>query len=143
MPEYTGPVGTAVEITRVRTQVDPSSKGWGPSRKPDEWKIVVLLSDTPNKAWSRAWEETTGSLGDSELGVAEWQYKPTEQQIEIWAAEDAIETLVRQLDAALDRTNTRCAEVIEEGDRWRAAQNERIGDERAEAARLQETLDSL
>jgi hypothetical protein len=137
-------MATAVEITRVGAQVDPTSKGWGPSGNPEEWKVVVLLSDTPNRMWHRAWETTWPEvLRGSELDAAEWEYKPNDQRIEIWTTEELADKLIRQLDGALDETNTRCREMVDNANESRIAQAGRADEERAEATRLQEKLDSI
>jgi hypothetical protein len=141
-----GKVAKAVEIKRAPggTNVDPASKGWGPNQSPDEWRIVVRLTDTPNKTWSRAWEEVTSSLRrGSELDATHWTFKPNEQEIELWATEDVAEPILRQLDEVLARANARCAELVADSDRLREEQSSRRDDERAEAARLQGKLDAI
>jgi hypothetical protein len=137
----------AVEITRVSgaSQVDKASKGWGPNEHPDEWKIVVRLSGEPNKAWLKAWEGVTSKLHQTapELEAAWWEFKPTEQAIEIWTTDERVETLIRQLDEALDRANQESAEMTRRTEEFRAEQAQRREAETDEAARLQEKLDSL
>ena len=105
---------------------------------------MVLLSDTPNRAWNAAWEKAwPTALRGTELDAAEWEYKQEEQRIEIWSAEDAAERLIAQLDDVLDQTNKRCAEIVDQGKKWRAERVAAADDDRAEAARLQERLDSI
>ena len=134
-----------IEITRVAAHVEANSKGWGPGNNPDEWKVVVSLSDTPNKAWAEAWRAEVDQLRDTapDLYMGNWEYKPEDQRIEIWVTEASAENFVPQLDRALARANARCAEMIERGNLSRASQQERAEEERAEAARLQARLDSL
>ena len=138
---------TALEITRVRggTGVDPSSKGWSPTGNPDEWRLTVRLSDSPNRSWRAAWEGVTGSLqpGLPELDRALWTFRPDEQEIELWTAEESAETVLHQLDEALRRANTRCAEIVAESVLRQGRLGQRSAEERAEAERLQTKLDSL
>lgn len=53
------------------------------------------------------------------------------------------ESLIRQIDEALDRANQECAGIIRKSQERQAQQAERWDEEREEAARLQETLDRL
>ena len=136
-----------VDISRVAggTRVDPESKGSGSRGNPDEWKIIVPLTDTPNQLWQVAWKETLGSLPNrfANLNDAQWEFLPEAQKIEIWATEDASEGLLHELDAALGASNARCAELAEEAERKGAEQSEQRDQVRAEAARLQDKLDRL
>jgi hypothetical protein len=137
----------AVEITRVLgdSYVEPGSKGWGSNENREEWKIVVRLTGEPNKAWSRAWESVTGNLRNTapELDQAWWEFRPDEFAVEIWTTDEKAETVIRELDQALDRANRESAEIIRKASEFRAEQGQRQNDERAEAARLQEKLNSL
>src|SRR5205823_3970267 len=98
------PRATAARLARRAvggTKVEPGSKGWGERGNPDEWKIVVAIDDTPNAAWSKAWEEVTRDL-PAELREAHLWFKPHEQRFELWATEQAAETVLRQLDESLE-----------------------------------------
>jgi hypothetical protein len=80
---------------------------------------------------------------EPEFDAADWTPKWDELRIELWTTEEAAETLLAQLDAALARANARCAELVADAERRRAEQAERGDDERDEAARLQQKLDAL
>ncbi len=140
-------VANPVDISRVAggTRVDPESKGSGPRGNPDEWKIIVPLTDTPNQLWQVAWKETLGSLPNrfANLNDAQWEFLPEEQKIEIWATEDAAEGLLHELDGALGASNARCTELAEEAERKGGEQSKQRDQVRAEAARLQDKLDRL
>jgi hypothetical protein len=146
-PVVSRAVASPVDIRRVAggTRVDPESKGLAPHGSPDEWKIVIPLTDTPNQLWQVAWEETLGSLPNrfANLNDAQLAFLPDAQKIEIWVTEDTAEGLLHELDAALGASNARCAELAEEAERKGAEQSEQRDQVRAEAARLQNRLDRL
>ena len=121
--------------------MSPARKAGG-ARQLDEWKIIVAIDNTPNAAWSKAWEEATRDL-PRELRDARLWFKPQEHRYELWATEQAGETVLRQLDDVLERASHRCLEIVEEAEQRRAKQAERREDEEAEARRLQAKLDSL
>ena len=138
-------MATAIEIKRLPgTQVDRASKGWGPEQKPDEWQITIPLSDTRKRTWARAWEEVTGSFdNESVLRTAWWEYLADKKRIEAWVTEDNAEDFIRELDEALDRANALCAEYVAQQDQRREQQAEHAEDDKAQATRMQDKLDSL
>lgn len=134
----------SLEMRRVAdgTLVDPSTKGLGPSGDPDEWLISVRLSDRPSRAWGLAWQEHVDSLG-GDLRKAVWEYQADERHIYLWATTEKAEGLIRELDAMLERTNARCAEIVA-GVEVQRAQNAAQRDQvLEEAARLQRLLNDL
>jgi hypothetical protein len=131
-----------VEISRLAggTLVDPSSKGLGLSGDPDEWLILIRLSDMPDRAWTLAWGEQVDALHEGLLDDAEWGLEEDERLIWLWATTENAAPVVAELDAMLERANRLCAEIASQVEQ-RRAENEANGDEiRESAARLQDQL---